>query len=68
MAEAVCSTIARTMVSQSARSTVTRSLERQQLRIGDLVGQRLAGLEREHRIRGPVDHQCRRGDRGQRLA
>ena len=47
---------------------VTGSLQRQQPRAGDLVGQRLAVLEREHRIRGAVDHQRRHGDRGQRLA
>jgi hypothetical protein len=35
--------------------------------VGDLVGERLAVLKREHRIRGAVDDQCRRRDRRQRV-
>src|SRR3954447_9112361 len=42
---------------------VTGSLERQQPRIWNLRRQRLAVLEREHRIRGAVDHERGHGDR-----
>jgi hypothetical protein len=46
---------------------VPRSLQLQQLRAGDLLGQRLAMLEREHRIGGAVNHERGHGDRGQLL-
>jgi len=46
---------------------VTGPLERHQARIRNRLGQRLAVLKRDHRIGGPVDHQGRRGDRGQGL-
>ena len=44
---------------------VAGSLERQQRRVGDLFGERLAVCEWEHRVGGAVDDQCGRGDRGQ---
>ena len=48
--------------------SVSGSVEREQPCTGDLPGQRLSVLEREHRIRRAVDHQCGDGDRGQRFA
>ena len=46
---------------------VAGSLEHQQPRTRDLLGQGLAMLEREHRVGRAVDHQRGRADRGQRL-
>ena len=60
----MCSAIARTTVSQSgAIDAVPGAVERQQPRAGYLAPEGLAMLEREHRIRGSVDHERGHGDR-----
>ena len=44
---------------------VAGPVERQQSRVGDRFGERLAVREWEHRVGGAVDDQCGRGDRGE---
>ena len=58
-ASAVCSRIARDhRLPVGALDAVPGALERQQSRARDLLGQRLAVLEREHRIGGAVDRRA----------
>lgn len=47
-------------------ASVAGAPQPQQPRVGNLGGERFSVLDREHRVRGAVDNQGRRGDRRQR--
>src|SRR3954447_6454836 len=47
--------------------TVSGVVETQEPGVRDLVRERFPVADREHRIGRPVDHECGRGDRGERL-